>query len=191
MKRDEQIRMVLHPEEYSDEQLGQMLDEASIPVPDADEAWKELCRRTVQADTPSFALRASIKKIAAVFVGVLVLSGLSFAAYRLSMNVGSTHGNTIQEKQTESRNRLTESQVSAPDSTQAGPVVYENAELATILSDVASFYKVKTVYKSEGTKHIRLYFTWSKDMTINEVVGTFNQFERIHITRDNKQLTVE
>ena len=40
MKKEEQIRMLLHPEKYTDEQLDQMLDETNIPVPDANEAWK-------------------------------------------------------------------------------------------------------------------------------------------------------
>ena len=39
MKKEEQIRMLLHPERYTDEQLDQMLDEVEVPVPDAGEAW--------------------------------------------------------------------------------------------------------------------------------------------------------
>ena len=40
MKKEEQIRMLLHPEQYTDEQLDQMLDEVEVPVPDAGEAWR-------------------------------------------------------------------------------------------------------------------------------------------------------
>lgn len=31
--REERIRMLLHPERYTDEQLAQMLDETKIPCP--------------------------------------------------------------------------------------------------------------------------------------------------------------
>ena len=71
------------------------------------------------------------------------------------------------------------------------PVVYEDAELATILNEIATFHQCEVVYKSEAGKHIRLYFTWDQKATIDDIIGTFNKFERIHITRDNKKLIVE
>ena len=37
MKKEEQIKMLLHPEEYAERQIDQMLDEANIPVPDAND----------------------------------------------------------------------------------------------------------------------------------------------------------
>ena len=45
MKKEEQIRMLLHPERYTDEQLNQMLDEVEVPVPDAGEAWESMPAR--------------------------------------------------------------------------------------------------------------------------------------------------
>ena len=47
------------------------------------------------------------------------------------------------------------------------------------------------IYKTEASKHIRLYYTWDKQATIDDVIDTFNKFERIQITRDNKKLIVE
>ena len=41
MKNKDRIRMLLHPEQYTDEQLDQMLDETSIPVPDVEEEWQQ------------------------------------------------------------------------------------------------------------------------------------------------------
>ena len=40
MTRDEKLRMLLHPERYTDEQLDEMLNETDIPVPDIDTEWK-------------------------------------------------------------------------------------------------------------------------------------------------------
>ena len=77
------------------------------------------------------------------------------------------------------------------DSTLTKPVVYEDAELAVILNDMATFYQMEYVCKREDTKHIRLYFTWDKKQGIDDIINTFNKFERIHITRDNKKLIVE
>ena len=71
------------------------------------------------------------------------------------------------------------------------PIIYEDTELATILSDIATFYQVEPVYKKADSKHIRLYFTWDKKQTIDDLIDTFNKFERIHITREHQKLIVE
>jgi allophanate hydrolase subunit 1 len=71
------------------------------------------------------------------------------------------------------------------------PVVYKDAELSTILNDIATFYQVETVYKNEEVKHVRLYFTWNKQQTIDEVIDMFNKFERFHMMRDNRRVIVE
>ena len=135
--------------------------------------------------------RFSLLKIAAMFVGVLMLSGIAYAAVQM-MNSSSQKA---QEEQTvataNSQHSTLNSKLSDQDSALEKPVVYEDAELATILSDISTFYQVEPIYKSEASKHIRLYFTWDKQQTIDELIDTFNKFERIHITRDNQKLIVE
>jgi hypothetical protein len=187
MKKEEQIRMLLHPEKYTDEQLDQMLDETDIKVPDANEAWEKFRseKREVKSEK-----RLPLLKIAAMFVGVLMLSGIAYAAVQIirsqKSEVGSQEGVVSTNTQHLSPNTQTPA-----DSTAIKPVVYEDAELATILNEIATFHQCEVVYKSEASKHIRLYFTWDKKAAIDDIIGTFNKFERIHITRDNKKLIVE
>ena len=80
MKKEEQIRMLLHPERYTDEQLDQMLDEVNVPVPDANEAWRAFRNggKQTEENRGSF---YPVRKIAAMFVSVLMLSGIAYAAY--------------------------------------------------------------------------------------------------------------
>ena len=80
MKKEEQIRMLLHPEDYTDEQLDQMLDETDVKVPDTDEEWEKFRseKREVKNERPI------LLKIAAMFVGVLMLSGIAYAPCILS-----------------------------------------------------------------------------------------------------------
>lgn len=190
MRREDQIRMLLHPEEYGEEQVGQMLDEANIPAPDADEAWARWSKRT-RGDSVS-TLRPLLKKLAAMFAGVLMLSGIAYAAYHLVQ--GGSVGDDLQSPPKAVRVPSSHEQaaVETPqDSTLWKPVVYENAELATILDDIAAFHRVETVYRSEATKHVRLYFTWDKAAKLNDVISTFNKFDRIHIAQENQKLIVE
>ena len=188
MKKEEQIRMLLHPEKYTDEQLDQMLDEADVKVPDANEAWEKFRseKREVKSEK-----RLPLLKIAAMFVGVLMLSGIAYAAYRMVSNIGGDYKSQTQETRITNSHQQGDKIEEAKDSTAMKPVVYEDAELATILNEIATFHQCEVVYKSEASKHIRLYFTWDKKAAIDDIIGTFNKFERIHITRDNKKLIVE
>ena len=186
MTREEKLKMLLHPEDYTDEQMDQMLNETDIPVPDANEAWKKFRGEKKEVRGK----RLPLLKIAAMFVGVLMLSGIAYATVHIIMNQEA--GVESQEAVVSTNTQHLSPNTHAPaDSTVMKPVVYEDAELATIVNEIATFHQCEVDYKSEASKHIRLYFTWDKKATIDDIIGTFNKFERIHITRDNKKLIVE
>ena len=198
MKKEEQIRMLLHPENYTDEQLDQMLDETDVKVPDANEAWEELKNGRIEElkYKKNFNLLTlqsfnSIKKIAAMFIGVLMLSGIAYAAVHIIRSQETRDREQETVAAANSQPSTLNSQLAKQDSTAMKPVVYEDAELATILNEIATFYQCEIAYKTEASKHIRLYFTWDKKASIDDIIETFNKFERIHITRDNKKLIVE
>ena len=124
---------------------------------------------------------------AAIFIGVLMLSGIAFAAVQLVKA-------TSQAKQSQSETVqpiVSKTQLSENDSTMLKPVVFENTELKAILDEIATYYNYKVIYKGEDAQHTRLYFTWDKQMPIEEIIETFNQFNRIHITVKDSQLFVE
>ena len=135
--------------------------------------------------------RIPLRKIAALFIGLLMLSGIAYATIHM-INKSSQKP---QEEQTisasNSQRSTANAQMAQQDGTQLKPIVFEDAELVTIMNEIASFYQVEPVYKKEASQHIRLYFTWDKKQTIDDIIDTFNKFERIHITRDNQKLIVE
>ena len=135
--------------------------------------------------------RLPFLKIAALFIGVLILSGITYAAVQIIGNNSQATQQQATEAIVSSKTQKVSHELAEQDSTLTKPVVYEDAELAVILNEIATFHKCEVVYQTEASKHIRLYFTWDKKATIDDVVGTFNKFERIHITRDNKKLIVE
>ena len=119
------------------------------------------------------------------------LSGIAYAAYHVAYSTTGKSSAPSQQTEIRSQRRQTAAQAVAAEEPQTAPVVYEDAELATILGDVAAYYQVEVVYRQEASRHIRLYYTWDKQATVDDVIDTFNKFERIHITRDNKKLIVE
>ena len=144
-----------------------------------------------RSNSSLFTLHSSLTKIAASFIGLLMLSGFAYAAIHLINNSKQKP----QEEQTvtvsNSQSSTLNAQLAESDSTDMKPIIYEDTELATILSDIASFYQVEPVYKKADSKHIRLYFTWDKKQSIDDLIDTFNKFERIHITREHQKLIVE
>ena len=133
----------------------------------------------------------SSKKIAA-FIGILILSGITYAA----IHMFSSNTQSAQEQQTVAVENAQPSTINAQqsepaDSTVLRPMVFENAELGTILREVASYYQCEVVYKKEKTKHIRLFFTWDKKQSLDEVIEMFNKFERFHIRQENNKLIIE
>ena len=155
-----------------------------------DEEWAKFEAEHFSKDVKIEKLRR-FQKIAAMFIGVLMLSGIAYAAiYIVSNHTGGDLKSPTQETQI-SNSRQQQSDALPADSTVMQPKVYEDVELAIILDDIATFHQVEPVYKKEDSKHIRLYYTWDKKQTIDDIVDTFNKFERIHITRHDKILIVE
>jgi len=132
-----------------------------------------------------------LHQIAAMIIGVLMLSGIAYAAVRIvQRNVDGDLNSSAQE--TIVSNPNLQKTVGHPiDSMAMQPVVFEDAELESILHEVATFYQCEAVYKNEKVKHVRLYFTWYKTVGIEDVIETFNKFERFQITRENRKLIVE
>ena len=160
-----------------------------------DEEWTKFEAEHFGNDQSSnsslFTLHSSLTKIAAIFIGLLMLSGIAYATIHL-INISKQKP---QEEQTVTASNSQPSTVNVQqaesDSKDMKPLVYEDTELATILSDIAAFYQMELVYKKTDSKHIRLYFTWDKKQTIDDLIDTFNKFERIHITREHQKLIVE
>ncbi len=208
------LRMLENPEQYSDEQLLELLadeecrelyeamrlsadafqmEDAKAKISEGlkDEEW-QIFSMTHDADSDGRTARRhySLSKIAALFIGVLMLSGIAYAAYRMALRAGEDSQKPVQELPM--ANSPQQVLIEEPtDSVKQAPVVFENAELQTMLNEMATYYNYKVTFRTEAAKHIRLYFTWDKASKIEDVVATFNKFERIHINIENQTLVVE
>lgn len=210
MTKEEKLMRLLemqeHPERFTEEEIYQLMADGECRqfyeqmVRATDALFSEKC--SVQSE--NFAddrhslvgapkRNTSLLKIAAMFVGVLVLSGVAFAAIHLVRNVSQTNQKQQQTEivVTDSLRSVADSSPAECDSTLMKPEVFEDAELATMLGKMAEFYDYEVIYRSEAAKHVRLFFTWDKNAQIEDVVATFNKFDRIHITLQQKQIIVE
>ncbi len=197
-----------HPDRYSEEQLEELLKDEEIKSlvhdsamikraiikqhpqkVDVDEAWQQF------SQTHSMHRHNWIKIVASI-TGIVFLSGVALAAviqlgvFHSSQSVKPNIRPNITEPVKSKVITKTESEIKK-DSTAMKPVVFENAELGDILSQMANFYHVKVVYKNEETSKIRLYFNWDKQQSLNHCLEILNGFDRINIIYSDNTITVE
>ena len=152
---------------------------------DIDAAWQRFNQR-LQPKQQGF----SWVKAVAMFVGVLMISGIVYATVHL-ISSSSKQENKVKTEVAQVPDKHKKEKIQEQtDSTDRRTRVFEDAELSTMRSEMANYYHCEVVYQNEEVKHIRLYFTWDKRQSIDEVIEIFNRFERIHMQKENQQLIV-
>ena len=185
MKKEEQIRMLLHPEKYTDEQLDQMLDESNIPVPDANDAWEQFQKAHIVAKSTT-----RWYKIAAMFIGILMLSGIAYAAISHFIKMEDKPQVTLTERKPDIK-KMEKTYGAEMTPTKKAPVVFNNVELQQIMQYVADGYGVKVEFKNNAARTIRFYLQWEADDTLQEIIDKINHFEKVHLTLNEDTITIK
>jgi len=203
MNKDEKRLMLFdmqeHPDKYTDEQIEHLLTDEEVKeflrdlamarmagkkatpkMVDVDKAWKEFSNGSYR----------NRMKIAASIVGIIFLSGVALAAVQNGWLNFSTLDKVVDNKamteqivpsNTLANDSFKAMTVEPTDSLNMNPVVFDNAELGTILMQMADFYHVKVEYMNANTQHVRLFFNWNKTKTLEQNMELLNAFDRIQI----------
>ncbi len=191
MKNEEKIRMLLHPEQYSEEQLDQMLEEDATPVPDIDEEWQRLRVRHRRRQHPPM-------RWAAILVIGIALSGISYAAIHHWMQT-RVQKETVAEKQlpqpaqeqAEEETIYNLNTVAEERDSVRQDQVFNNVELQQIMQQIAKDYGVKVVFRNEATRSLRFYLKWEANDSIHDIINHINHFEKVHLTLSDATITIE
>ena len=212
MERDQKIQLLLdmqeHPEEFSEQALQTMLDNPEVRelmeataqlkqammsdennVNNVDAEWQ----RFAQPHLTEQKLERSWLKIAATFIGILMMSGIAFAAIHIirhTSNAGVEPQKPIQETTIANPHQLPADTVKT-DSIPPKVVRYDEATLEQILTDMADHYGLTLNWKSEKVKTLRLFYIWNKQLSASESTKQLNNFERFHIELNDSIITVE
>ncbi len=132
----------------------------------------------------------SLLKFAAMFVGILMLSGIAFAAIHIA-----SHYNAPKERETKviknSQPSTSSPQLAEPDTIAAPqPKLYDNVPLGEIFEELSAYYNVKVVYQNEDAPRLRLFYQWKPEYTLEKVVEMLNNFEWIQIQTENDTLFI-
>ena len=132
----------------------------------------------------------SLLQFAAMFVGILMLSGIAFAAIQIV-----SHYNEPKEQDTRvvnnSQPSISSPQIAESDTIVAAqPRLYDNVPLGDIFDELSDYYHVKVVYLNEDAPRLRLFYQWKPEYTLEKVVEMLNNFEWIQIQPENDTLFI-
>ena len=127
-------------------------------------------------------------RIAAMFIGVLMLSGIAFAAYRLVAG-GDDESTTQKVQSANSPQQVGTLQQAQKDS--ASIRTFENAELQQILQEVSDYYHVSVEFRNEQSRHIRLYTKWDTAAPLQQIIDLLNGFEKVSVRLVDNQIIAD
>lgn len=151
-----------HPGKYTDQELEALMTDLDR-VPDTDEAWRRFEHRLHRA-TP---LRRWFPRVAAGFVGALLLAGILFAAITSSHRLSSSAGEQSQ---------------SSSAAEMRDTVRFDNVRLDSLLHVVASHYGKAVQFRNDKVREMRFIMTWSPQDSLTDLIARLQHFDGLSIS---------
>lgn len=205
-KTDRLLQMMEQPQQYTADEWQEILaddecrelytlmskTQSAVSAARADE---EVTDEMIDAEWQRIAKLHSgmptLLKIAAMFIGILMLSGIAFAAIHIvSQRVGGeeNHGDRsiIQQEDRPAQSVP----VILPD-TITQPRIFENVPLDEIIAEMALYYNKVVDIQNEQAHELRLYYKWDRKDDIGSIVEDLNHFDHVTLAVEGDRLTVK
>ena len=191
---EQEIQDIINRDEDTREAYRMMVEakrssrkhQANKPI-DVDAAWQKF-NQIIQPQQHSF----DWMKLAASFIGVLLVSGIAFAAIQIVRYAQQHTPKTEEVINTPKPANTTPSDTLPTDTTAVSqPVIYDNIPLEKMLSEIAAHYDAKVTFVNDEARGLRFRFVWNPQKGIGQVVSDLNQFERLTVTLKDDVITVE
>ena len=210
-----------HPEQLTDDQLKQILaddemrqlvqqlgfakrafkhDELKDNPQDMDDEWEkfaashanELDALDEGEHKPRFLAFLAPHKIAASFIGVLLASGIAFAAIQVVRNISTSKPQLPTTEQTTDIEPVTSRPVETvkADTIPAEPYIFNNVPLDSMLTAIAAAHGVGVEFENEAARQLRFHFVWKREDSLTRVLEKLNTFEAVNIGMEDKTLVV-
>ena len=138
-------------------------------------------------------MQASLSsRLVASFIGLLLISGIALAAIQIvrytQQNTPKTEEviNTPKPANVTPADTLTTDTIAAPQ-----PIIYDNIPLEKMLPEIAAHYDANVTFINDEARQLRFRFVWNPQKGINQVINDLNKFERLTVTLEDNQITVE
>ena len=142
---------------------------------------------------PRFRAYLAPRKIAASFIGVLLASGIAFAAIQVVRNISTPKPQQPTTEQTTDIDPVTSlpADTVQADTISVEPYIFNNVPLDSMLTAIATAHRVQVEFKNEAARHLRFHFVWKREDSLSRVVEKLNTFEAVNIGMEDKTLVVK
>lgn len=215
---DEQLQQILADNEMR--QLVQQLgfakrafkhDALKNDTPDVDSEWEKFAASHAEAldaldegerlrvgdgtsgiRKPRFASLLPSHKIAASFIGLLLASGIAFAAIQVVRNISTPKPQLPTTEQTTGIEPVTSLPVDTvkADTIPVEPYIFNNVPLDSMLTAIATAHGVGVEFENDAARGLRFHFVWKREDSLSRVVEKLNTFEAVNIGIEDKTLVV-
>ena len=141
---------------------------------------------------PRFVLRLATHKIAASFIGVLLVSGIAFAAIQVVRNINTPKPQLPMTEQTTNINPVAPlpADTVQADTIPVEPYIFNNVPLDSMLTAIAAAHGVGVEFENDAARQLRFHFVWKREDRLSRVVEKLNTFEAVNIGMEDKTLVV-
>ena len=175
-------------------------DELVDDTPDVEAEWKKFAASHSEEleilDEGEYKprLRAYLapRKIAASFIGVLLASGIAFAAIQIVRNISTSKTQQPTTEQTADIEPVTSlpAETVKADTIHVEPYIFNNVPLDSMLTAIAAAHGVQVEFENDATRELRFHFVWKREDSLSRVVEKLNTFEAVNIGMEDKTLVV-
>lgn len=210
-----------HPEQMTDDELQQFLDNPQMQelmgqmafakrtfksrelrgeAPDVEKEWAKFAathfeeEETMPRRTSVFSFNSSFQKVAACFIGVLLVTGMAFAAIRIARHSAEKEQESLAQ---DTHISIPKQEILSADTVKTDtkavlqPVVFDNVRLDEMLAQIAAYYHIETVFRNESARQLRFHFVWKHEEGIGRVIRKLDRFESLNIRLEDNRIIVE
>ena len=191
---EQEIQDIINRDEDTRETYRMMVEakrsirqrQADKPI-DVDAAWQKFNQK-IQPQQHSFGWM----KIAASFIGVLLVSGIALAAIQIVRYAQQNTPKTEEVINTPKPANVTPTDTLTTDTIATSqPIIYDNIPLEKMLPEIAAHYDANVTFVNDEARQLRFRFVWNPQKGIDQVISGLNQFERLTVTLSDNQITVK
>ena len=131
------------------------------------------------------------RKVAAIFLAAIFLSGLAFATY-LALSPRQTAEEpelSIANYQLSIQNETDTLKTDTAVTNQ--PVVFDNVPLEKMLPEMAAHYQTEVEFLNDGARQLRFHFVWKREEGLDRAIEKLNRFESLTIRHEADWIIVE
>ena len=141
---------------------------------------------------PRFLALLAPHKIAASFIGVLLASGIAFAAIQIVRNINTAKPQQPTTEQTADIEPITSlpADTIKADTITVEPYIFNNVPLDSMLTAIAAAHGVQVEFENDAARELRFHFVWKREDSLARVIEKLNTFEAVNIGMEDKTLVV-